>query len=530
MATIHGTNGSEVIDVLDGVTNDDDWIFGNGGHDTIYGFGGNDRIRGDGGNDTIYAGSGDDTLTGGDGNDTMDAGNGDDTLTGGNGADTMIGGFGTDTANYKDELGGGIIVDLASGHGFGGAAAGDTLSGIENVNGTQYNDILIGDGGNNVLDGHQGDDTLKGGGGADTLYGNVGEDVLVGGAGADKLIGGGDAGNYSDTAAYYKSPVGVFVSLYSGIAAYGHAEGDEFQSIENVTGSNHHDNLQGDDDVNVLQGMGGNDTLKGFGGSDTLDGGAGADTMLGGLDNDIYIVDNAGDLVNEAFGQGGDTVRTSIDYTLTANVENLTTTNVNGTTDLYLAGNSTYNYIAGNDGDNVIDGGGSMDTMVGHDGDDIYIVDHAADQAFEAANEGHDVVYSHVDYFLEDNVEELSLNVGSASSAIGNSMDNVVYGNAFDNFLNGGYGADQLSGLGGNDTFIFQVGQANGDTIYEFNGNGATAGDLLYFVGYGTAAEGATLTQLTATDWQITSVDGLTQETITLSGAPSIDASDFVFV
>jgi Ca2+-binding RTX toxin-like protein len=105
-----------------------------------------------------------------------------------------------------------------------------------------------------------------------------------------------------------------------------------------------------------------------------------------------------------------------------------------------------------------------------------------------------------------------------------------LYGNAFDNYLNGGYGADDLSGLGGNDTFVFQAGQAQGDTVFEFQGNGDAAGDLLYFTGYGTAAEGASLTQLTASDWQITSADGLIVETITLSGAPSVNASDFLFV
>ena len=81
-----------------------------------------------------------------------------------------------------------------------------------------------------------------------------------------------------------------------------------------------------------------------------------------------------------------------------------------------------------------------------------------------------------------------------------------------------------------NDTFVFQADQAQGDTVFEFEGNGDAAGDVLYFTGYGTAAEGATFTQQTATDWLITSADGLISETITLVGAPSIDASDFVFV
>ena len=106
----------------------------------------------------------------------------------------------------------------------------------------------------------------------------------------------------------------------------------------------------------------------------------------------------------------------------------------------------------------------------------------------------------------------------------------MLYGNAQDNYLNGGEGADQLSGLGGNDTFVFQAGQAQGDTVFEFEGNGDAAGDVLYFTGYGTAADGATFMQQTATDWVITSADGLISETITLSGAPAVGTLDYLFV
>ncbi len=69
--------------------------------------------------------------------------------------------------------------------------------------------------------------------------------------------------------------------------------------------------------------------------------------------------------------------------------------------------------------------------------------------------------------------------------------------------------APDLWGLGGNDTFVFHAGQAQGDRIHEFYGNGAAAGDVLRFEGYGTLAQGATFHQLTATQWQINSADGL---------------------
>ena len=199
---------------------------------------------------------------------------------------------------------------------------------------------------------------------------------------------------------------------------------------------------------------------------------------------------------------------------------------------LYATGNELDNHIGGSMHANVLDGGIGADTMDGYGGDDSYIVDNALDLVLEGSPpwDGHDVVYSYVDHVLAANVEELSLAIGNAISGIGNGGDNVLYGNGQDNFLNGGYGADQLSGLGGNDTFVFQAGQAQGDTVFEFEGNGDAAGDVLYFTGYGTAADGATFMQQTATDWVITSADGLISETITLSGAPAVGTLDYLFV
>ena len=100
-----------------------------------------------------------------------------------------------------------------------------------------------------------------------------------------------------------------------------------------------------------MNGDAGDDQLSGDAGNDTLNGGTGADLMQGGADNDTYIVDNVGDLVVENFNEGIDTVQSSINYTLTDNVENLTLTgigNINGT------GNALDNVITGNAGNNVI--------------------------------------------------------------------------------------------------------------------------------------------------------------------------------
>ena len=96
--------------------------------------------------------------------------------------------------------------------------------------------------------------------------------------------------------------------------------------------------------------------------------------------------------------------------------------------------------------------------------------------------------------------------------------------------LNGLGGADTLTGGGGNDTFVLAAGQANGDAITDFTGNGAAAGDGLRLVGFGTAAQGATFTQLNATQWQIHSgLDGH-NEIVTLTNGAAVHSSDFFFV
>ena len=362
---VYGTNNSEIINVLDGVTNGYDIIFGYDGDDSIYGLGGNDE------------------------------------LIGGAGADALNGGIGSDTASYVYSTAG-IIASLSYGVGAGGEAEGDTYASIENLTGSIYADALAGNDGNNTLAGASGDDFLDGGDGTDMLWGGLGNDELKGGGGADWL--GGDEG--IDTVSYYKSPEGVTVLLNSAnnIGGWGgDAEGDIFGDIENITGSIYVDNLWGDDGVNELMGMEGNDTLKGFGGADSLhggngndtlagmdgadvlrgdggndalDGGAGADTMLGGTSSDTYYVDNAYDVVTEVAGQGAnDRVRTSTNYTLAggSEVEILETTEPTATTAIVLGGNEYANTIIGNAGNNVIYGGAGFDTMVGGDGADIYV-------------------------------------------------------------------------------------------------------------------------------------------------------------
>ena len=263
---------------------------------------------------------------------------GDDWLQGTAGADTVNGGDGMDWMVYAGSDAA-VMVDIsAGGSASGGHAEGDVLMSIENVYGSEHNDVftgsfgdnkfvggggddevmagdgadvarggmgnddLRGEGGNDTLygdmgadrvDGGAGDDMLHGGKGDDMLYGGMGDDLLTGGMGADEIDGGAGM----DMARYYGSSEGVTVNLNTGSASGGHAEGDSFTSIEGVIGSMMGDHLTLGPDDGKLLGYAGDDTLLGGSGDDVLgggkgddllDAGSGSNTLRGGFGGDTF--------------------------------------------------------------------------------------------------------------------------------------------------------------------------------------------------------------------------------------------------
>ncbi|MFM7875230.1 MAG: bluetail domain-containing putative surface protein, partial [Microcystis panniformis] len=230
---------------------------------------------------------------------------------------------------------------------------------------------------------------------------------------------------------------------------------------------------------NILTGNSGNNILTGLAGNDSLDGKAGTDTMIGGLGNDTYTVDNTGDIVTENLNEGTDTVKASISYTLTDNVENLTltgTANLNGTgnnLNNILTGNSGNNILTGNEGNDTLNGAAGIDTLIGGLGNDTYQVDSTNDTITELANQGSDTIQSSVTYSIAnlDNIENLTLTGNTAINATGNTANNLIVGNSGNNQINGGAGIDTLTGGNGADIFIFQFGQstiAANDRITDF--------------------------------------------------------------
>uniref|UniRef100_UPI003CEE5E5C calcium-binding protein n=1 Tax=Pseudomonas sp. TWP3-2 TaxID=2804574 RepID=UPI003CEE5E5C len=147
--------------------------------------------------------------------------------------------------------------------------------------------------------------------------------------------------------------------------------------------------------------------MTGNDGSNILDGGLGADTLIGGLGNDTYVVDNLGDTITEASTLASeiDTVRSSVNWTLGANLENLFLTGsdnldaVGNTLNNTLVGNSGNNVLNGGAGDDTMDGGLGTDTMIGGDGVDTYYVDNVGDVVIEtdASLTALDRVFSSID-------------------------------------------------------------------------------------------------------------------------------------
>ena len=112
-------------------------------------------------------------------------------------------------------------------------------------------------------------------------------------------------------------------------------------------------------------------------------------------------------------------------------------------------------------------------------------MNNTADAVTEAANGGSDTVLATVSYTLPAEVEALYL-VGTGLTGTGTGgADTLVT-----------LGASTLAGAGGNDTFVFVSGQANGASVADFDGQGAGQGDYLIFSGFGTAAQDATFTSL----------------------------------
>jgi Ca2+-binding RTX toxin-like protein len=297
-----------------------------------------------------------------------------------------------------------VVANLASTSANSGDAKGDTYSSVENLTGSVF---------------------------ADTLTGNSSANILEGGLGADRLIGGSG----TDTATYANATSGVKADLNAGAGYIGEANGDTFNSIENLTGSDFADQLLGNGSENILTGGQGDDVLDGRGDEDDLIGGAGNDTLIGGSDNDL--LDG---------GAGIDTA--SYATAASAVVADLTTTSGSkgdASGDKFVGienmiGSAYADTLKGDAGANIIDGGqgadrlygrAGLDTLIGGGGADTFVFD----SAFGASNIDRIADFSVADDTIHvDNAVFKTLNGGAlsqgafyAGTAAHDADDRIVY-------------------------------------------------------------------------------------------------------
>lgn len=455
---------------------------------------GSDGLRSGSGNDELEGNEGFDNLDGGSGTDTLRGGNDDDYLIGGPGSDLLDGGEGFDVASYETATAS-ISINLET-NVFTGDASGDTLVSIEQIDGSNHNDTIIGNADANIFNGLEGNDTLRG---------NGGDDLLIGEAGADIL----DGGNGRDAASYANSSVGVSINLATGITSGGEAQGDVLISIEDLEGSSiGDDSLVGNDSDNFLNGSGGNDTLEGGGGNDILVGGTGANVLKGGLGQDTGSYLSYTKL--QALEEGTSPSMTGVFASLvegkgqagadTADIQivdengqaSTLSDDISDTLDSLenLEGSVYDDELVGDSFSNTLQGGRGADTLKGGDGNDTasYKNSERAVVASLSNNTGSigelQIIYEvsngsstvqrqarlYVDQkasLLPDEAKTISETAlqdtfEAIENLEGSAFDDTLEGSSGNNTINGLLGADSLDGKSGNDHLI---GDEGNDTI-----------------------------------------------------------------
>ncbi|HEX9964157.1 MAG TPA: hypothetical protein VGB04_04160 [Allosphingosinicella sp.] len=508
-----------------------DWLEGKGGNDWLLGGGGDDHLDGGSGNDELDGWQGSDTMIGGTGDDVYHVDSASDvvieyadegidtvkvrkssytlpanvenadlryysgsiSVTGnsannlfimGTGAQSAMGGAGIDTLSYAYTAA--VSIDLWT-ITLGGEAADDYFTGIENLTGSAYDDVLRALGTASIIDGGPGADIMEGRNGSDIYYvDNAGDIVIEAAGGGSDEVRARNISTYTLTA--YVEKLTNWTSYY-GFVGNGNNLNNE------INGGLYLDYLNGGDGHDTLNGGEGDDELHGNGDHDILNGGLGSDLMYGGTGNDTFHVESSGDTVVELGGEGTDHVYTSLTtYVLGDHVENLTFNGI-GNPALDLTGSNAANILNGLANDDLIDGMGGADVLQGNAGNDI------------------------------------------------------IDGGAGDDLLVGGSGSDLLTGGSGGDLFRFFEGDsgtgAGADAITDFinwvdkidlrdvDADSGTAGDQAFsFIG--TAAFSGTVGELRyafdGTDTRLQgdrTGDGVADFEIVFSGDVTLLVTDF---
>jgi Ca2+-binding RTX toxin-like protein len=568
-------------------------LSGGEGDDTLIGGQGADQLSGDRGNDTLRAGGGDDILAGGAGNDKLIGGNGADQLDGGAGADVMEGEAGDDTYTVDDA--GDTIIELADAgtdavfssvsHSLSAHAENLTLTGSGDTIGTGNNldNVITGNAGDNTLSGLGGADTLIGGSGNDTYLDVTAEDTVSDIAGTDEIRLAGGVGSYT-------LPNGI-ERLTGSPSTAATLAGNELANT--ITGSDLDDVISGLGGADRLFGGKGNDILyatslgaSAGAGADELDGGEGNDVLhssgsgnilRGGAGDDVYVMAGGNTLIENA-DEGVDEVRVSFltNYTLAANIENLTATGAGART---FTGNAQGNVIKafetgtaadtlrGEGGNDTLHGYGGADTLLGGAGDDILIGGQGSDvlsggDGFDTASyvgapggvtvdmlvagtnagEATGDTYLSIEAIIGTDAHDNVFATFGDDRIDGRGGMDVIFGRAGNDTLNGGGGGDWLQGNAGADTFDYDNAADSTHSAPDFIADFSSAeGDridldgLLQSLGFQTASintgwgTGASVYTFDQGSWSIVQIyTGTTLHTQVIVSQANLSASDFI--
>lgn len=450
-----------------------------------------DRLHGETGGNQLYGLNGNDFLDGRAGNDQLYGGEGNDTLLGGADADLLQGDGGRDLVSYATAASG-VTAHLAQPSRNRAEALGDSYSGIEDLLGSAWADVLTGNTLSNALSGGAGNDLLAGGSGADRLYGGAGFDL----------------------ASYAEARSAVLVDLSASWRNTQDAYGDRFFAIEGLRGSSYNDTLTGNTAANLLQGgsgndslfaASGNDTLQGNSGSDYLFGGTGSDRLEGGAGSDRLYGGSAQDLASYASASRAVTAHLADPRKNFGDAYGDTFDSIEGLLgsaygDRLYAGTGAATLYGGG-GNDTLSGATGADALYGGDGNDVLSGKGGADHLDGGAG------YDWCDYSTSKAgvVADLLTPSASTGEAAGDSFRAVeawrgsafadrIYGDMVSNRLDGGAGNDRLHGRAGADLleggsgadtliggigadqFILRRSSDGGDLVTDYN---AADGDSL---------------------------------------------------
>ncbi|TAJ67462.1 calcium-binding protein [Brevundimonas sp.] len=373
--------------------------------DVFNGTNGNDVMQGQGGNDTLKGGAGDDDLQGGFGRDILVGGEGDDRYNGGGGGEqaaTYVGGVytgGGDLADFRAATGG-VTVDLSLPESPQNTGQGiDTFIGIEDVFGSQFDDVITGNRYSpGLLMGNDGNDTLAAG---VYLVGGAGDDILIatflctmdGGSGQDTAVFDGPRSEFTIT----PGPDGSVLLTRYGSLTYT-VRGVEFLRFTDglhdingvkapnvINGTPNADVLVGSNDGDILNGGDSDDLMTGGLGDDAIDGGAGVDTAVFNGPSAAHAIITGGATTTVSGPEGTDTL---------TGVERLrfsdATLIVGAGGGQYFLGGPDPDTLTGTNFNDQIEGGAGHDRLSGGAGDDL-ITGGLGDDRIDGGS-GHDVL------------------------------------------------------------------------------------------------------------------------------------------